>query len=244
MRGYRQILRKPLGALGRNALMGTITHVDTPRKVAALTFDDGPDPLYTPLFLDILRSHGARGTFFMPGRNMEAHPDIVRRTLEGGHCVCCHGWSHSSFPTMSSQRRREELRRWREFAGPNGQAVFRPPYGHQNVTSRLDALLTGNKVVTWSVVVDDWRIQDAATLSARLSGGLHPGCIVLLHDAILLTDEVRPGPDLALDRTPVLHALDMLLRERRDYSFVTLPELFECGPPVYRNWYYFSRSVA
>lgn len=239
-----RLMKRAVLTFGAGPVMGTITHAATEERLAALTFDDGPHPIYTPRLLDVLKAHNARASFFTVGASLTAHLPIVARAIAEGHSVCCHGWSHRSFPTMGHQGRCYELHQWREAASGWGSNCFRPPYGHLNIAGRVDCLLSGYKVVTWDVAVEDWRVQTAGELFNRMDGALHPGCIVLLHDAISLTGEVQPGDDLMQDRGPVIEAVDHLLQTRSDYRFVTVDELLRCAQPVYRNWYRFSQNVA
>ncbi len=80
----RRLIRKPVRAIA-TSLLGTVSHVRTDELVAALTFDDGPHPEWTPSLLDILDRHGARATFFCLGRFAQEHPNIVAATAEAGH---------------------------------------------------------------------------------------------------------------------------------------------------------------
>src|SRR5262249_10022005 len=79
--------------------------------VAALTFDDGPDPQWTPRVLDVLAARGARATFFLIGRRAAAAPDIVRAIADAGHEIANHTWSHSSLWLCSPRRTELEIAR-------------------------------------------------------------------------------------------------------------------------------------
>ncbi len=68
--------------------------------MAALTFDDGPDPVYTPRLLDILKRYASRATFFMLGERAEKLPHLVRQIAESGHAVANHTWDHPTFPAF------------------------------------------------------------------------------------------------------------------------------------------------
>ena len=86
-------------------LLGTITHVATTEHVAALTFDDGPDPASTPLVLDVLAKHNAHGTFFMLGAAASRYPDLVREVAARGHAIGNHTWDHPSLPSLTHRER-------------------------------------------------------------------------------------------------------------------------------------------
>lgn len=218
-------VRGAAGRLGRS-LFGTITNVETKEPVVALTFDDGPDPNWTPHLLEILERRGAKGSFFMIGRNAAAHPKVVTRVAEGGHAIGNHSWDHASFPLLSHRERFDQLRRCSRVLGQREPGMFRPPYGHQNRSSRLDLAMAGFCVVTWNVLEPDWLDRDADSIATGIAGKIQPGSIVLLHDA--LADALEPK---YFDRTPTLRAVELLLESlSARFRFVTVPELLRYGP--------------
>ncbi len=139
---------------------GTITHFAATDAVA-LTFDDGPHPEHTPRLLDILERHQVRATFFPVGEFAQKYPELIRRAAEAGHAIGNHSWSHAAFPFITSREQREQIRAAAQAVAPYGQRIFRPPYGYQNVRSRLNAMWLGYQVVTWSVHAEDWFDRDA-----------------------------------------------------------------------------------
>ncbi len=227
-----KILRKLFKVMTR-PVMGTITAVATRDAVVALTFDDGPHPEYTPRLLDILERHQARATFFMIGEAAQRYPELVQQVAEAGHAIGNHSWDHPSFPLIISRERREQIRACVKATTPYGQRLFRPPYGHQNVASRLDALWLRYQVVTWSVSIDDWLERDVDWMIDRLVSHVQPGSIILLHDSLFDALEER-----YFDREPLLKTINMLLERLGDrFRFITLPELFRHGRPQRINWY-------
>ncbi|MBM3662325.1 MAG: polysaccharide deacetylase family protein [Actinobacteria bacterium] len=98
----------------------------------SLTFDDGPDPLFTPRVLDALREAGARATFFMMGTMLERHPDLGRRVVDEGHEVGNHTWSHENLAFLDEVDIRSQLER-AHAASTDTLGVtprwFRPPGG-------------------------------------------------------------------------------------------------------------------
>lgn len=215
------------------SVLGTLTHVETAEPVVALTFDDGPDPEFTPRILDVLGAHGARGTFFVVGRAVRRHPGIVERAAREGHTVANHSWDHPSFPLVSGRGRRLQLR-WTEEVLPEGAPrMFRPPWGHQSPATRLTAWREGLPVVAWSVMAEDWLDDPADRLVKRLHEGLRPGAIVLLHDALYETVDPKYR-----DRSETVEAVSRILSETSDrFRFVTVPELVRAGRPRYWHWY-------
>ncbi|QII12845.1 putative oligosaccharide deacetylase [Candidatus Kuenenia stuttgartiensis] len=214
-------------------VMGTITHVSTSDMVAALTFDDGPDPVFTPLLLVILEKYNVHATFFMIGKAAEQHPDLVQKIAQGGHAIGNHSWDHPSFPSITGRERRKQIRASAKAVAPYGQKLFRPPYGHQTVASRIDAILLRYKVIAWDMNACDWEKHDAQWMANRLINRLKPGSIILLHDT--LWDIMEKD---AKDRVPVLEALDIFLEKvSRQFRFVTIPELLRRGRVQKQNWY-------
>jgi peptidoglycan-N-acetylglucosamine deacetylase len=111
--------------------------------------------------------------------------------------------------------------------------LFRPPYGHMDVVSRLAAGVLGYKVIGWSVVAEDWNADTSEVLASRVISRLQPGSIVLFHDAL---------HTLALgacaDRRPTLEAVRQVLDELRGlYEFVTIPELLRLGRQRKMGWF-------
>ena len=213
--------------------LGTLTHVTTDEPLVALTFDDGPHPEFTPRILDLLGERGARATFFVVGRAVRRHPEIVERAVREGHAVANHTWDHPSMPLLSARGRRLQIR-WTEEVLPKGSArLFRPPWGHQSLASRITAWREGLPVVAWSAMAEDWLDDSADRLLARLRAGLRPGAIVLLHDALYETIDPTHR-----DRSATVEALSRLLAESAGvHRFVTVPELVRSGRPRYWPWY-------
>lgn len=232
VRGLRQRIRRKALRLMRTGL-GTITYVETVQPVAALTFDDGPDPVSTPRVLDLLDRHGAKATFFILGRHATLYPGLVKRIAEAGHAVANHSFDHARFPSLAHRDRVAQMKACEAAIAPYGCRLFRPPRGLQSVRSRIDALLLGYQVVTWNVVAQDWELRDPAWTLERLEDEVKPGSIVLLHDVLFDADCVA-----AVDRQPMLAALDLFLtRNRRGLSYVTVPTLLTCGKPHQASWF-------
>jgi peptidoglycan/xylan/chitin deacetylase (PgdA/CDA1 family) len=227
-------------AAGRQAL-GTVSRVETSQPVVALTFDDGPDPDATPRLLEILERHGARGTFFMLGNAAQRRPDLVRRVAEGGHAIGNHSWDHPSFPFISGQERRRQIRACADAVRPYGAKLLRPPFGYQDLKSRLDAWGLGYWVVGWSLNTGDWYRKDVDGMVDQLRRQVTPGDIVLMHDALFTKPAER---EHHLTQMPHVSREEMLETVEAFLAgpvgalrFVTVPELLRSGRPTRRNWY-------
>lgn len=215
-------------------VMGTITHVSTQEPVVALTFDDSPHPEFTPRLLAVLERHQARATFFMVGEAAQQYPDLVRQVGQAGHAIGNHSWDHSSFPLISSRERCAQLRACEKAIAPYSQRLFRPPYGHQSVASRFDALRLGYRVVTWNLHAYDWLDHDAQWMVNELTNRLKPGNVILFHDTLYTYPDER-----YVNREPMHEAVNTLLEQFSDrFRFITVPELLQHGRPQCKNWYW------
>jgi peptidoglycan/xylan/chitin deacetylase (PgdA/CDA1 family) len=176
----------------------------------------------------------------MLGQSAIQHPDLVRHIAQAGHAIGNHSWDHASFPFLTGRQRREQIRACARAITPYGQRLFRPPYGQQNLVSRLDTLWTRHKVILFNCEVGDWFNPDPHRMVEVLVKRVKPGSIVCLHDAI------RPHPELMpqvrhqshTDREAMLTAVDMFLtRVGSRLRFITIPELLRRGYPQRRCWY-------
>ena len=214
--------------------LGTITHVVTESPLVALTFDDGPDPVWTPLLLDILAGRDARATFFMLGRSAERYPDLVSAVVRGGHAIGNHSWDHPSFPLLGTAERRAQITRCARALGAAGSRLFRPPFGQQNFASRIDAWRLGYQVVTWNVVGWDWLRRGAERMARELVEQIRPGSIVLLHDTLAdggySDGAYAPRDEMLTAVSTVIGTLAGTM------EFVTVPELLARGRPQRQPW--------
>lgn len=158
----------------------------TPARVS-LTFDDGPDPRHTRGLLDTLEAAGARGSFFLQGRNAERHPDLVREIHARGHELGNHGFSHRRAREIGVPAYLEEARRTHEmleaFTGARLARLFRPPYGEMTVAATVALARAGFRIVHWSHDSRDSFIADAAELTAHVrSLPVAAGDILLFHE--------------------------------------------------------------
>ncbi|GAA3764692.1 polysaccharide deacetylase family protein [Streptomyces tremellae] len=157
---------------------------DVGRSVV-LTFDDGPEPTYTPQILDILRAHDVRAMFFVCGEMVSYFPDLVRRAADEGHLIGNHTWTHPELPKQSRAKTKDEMGRTSEIIErTTGSAPrwFRAPYGSWNAyTYQLGAGL-GMEPLAWYVDTMDWSEPGAGKIVRSVLDGLGPGRVVLSHD--------------------------------------------------------------
>jgi peptidoglycan-N-acetylglucosamine deacetylase len=194
-------------------------------EALALTFDDGPDPTFTPRILDTLREHGAKATFFMVGARVEAHPELVARVRDEGHQVGSHSHHHAmTFHLLRPRAMAAEIERGiaaiRRILGVEPMA-FRPPIGLRVPTLRAALARLPQRLTcyTWTERGLDAFHRPAAQIVGRLAPHLVPGAILTLHDG--------GGLGGSADRTATVDALRELLVRMRGLGLrsVRLDEL-------------------
>ncbi|MEU1264464.1 polysaccharide deacetylase family protein [Streptomyces cellulosae] len=171
--------------LVRRHLSPRLAGAGHPRHVA-LTFDDGPDPVSTPLFLDALDGLGVRATFFVLGDAVVRHPGVVRETARRGHEVAVHGWSHDRpwlpAPVRELRAVRRAVAAVQDVTGVTPQ-WYRPPYGILTSGRWAAARAAGLRPVLWTAWGRDWTsTATPASVRATLEADLGGGGTVLLHD--------------------------------------------------------------
>lgn len=153
----------------------------------ALTYDDGPDPVSTPLFLDLLEQHGRLATFFLLGTHVEENAELVRDMAERGHELAVHGWDHRCLAARRPGGLGSDLTRTvraiEDVAGCTPR-WFRPPYGVMTLEGMWAAREADLTTVLWSAWGRDWTAgATPATILRRIRSQLSPGGTVLLHDS-------------------------------------------------------------
>lgn len=169
----------------RRAALPALSGVSTRRHIA-LTYDDGPDPASTPLFLHMLERHRVSATFFVLGEFVARNRSLVLEMSSAGHELAVHGWDHQCLAWKRPGRLANELRRTRETVEDiTGATVewFRPPYGVVTGPGLLAAHRAGLTPVLWSAWGRDWtRRATPASVATTVLRSIRPGGTVLLHD--------------------------------------------------------------
>lgn len=170
----------------RNRWAPGLSGVGTPGHVA-LTFDDGPDPVSTPAFLDALGSLGWRATFFMLGSMAAACPELTAEVAQRGHEVAVHGYTHSNHLFRGRGWVSRDLRATRDVLGELTGATpqwVRPPYGALSASTLAGARRAGLRPVLWTTWGRDWRGESTPeSIVDDVQRTLVPGATVLLHDS-------------------------------------------------------------
>ncbi|WP_334071205.1 MULTISPECIES: polysaccharide deacetylase family protein [Paenibacillus] len=189
-------------------------------KKIALTFDDVPDPRFTPRILDILSQYHVKSTFFAVGHRVKKNPDLVRRIHREGHILGNHSFSHPQFRNRSVKQFQQEILRTENIlSGIIGYRpkFLRPPYGEINEEQVKWAKKNGYTIVNWNVDSLDWKGIDSSKVKSNVLNAAGPGSIVLFH----------AGGGNGSDLTGTIEALPEIIKtlRARGYQFVTLPEL-------------------
>ena len=152
----------------------------------ALTFDDGPDPVWTPRVLACLGDEGARATFFVMAGRAAAHPSLVDRMRAEGHEIALHCVRHVRHTEIDERALRRDTQtglRLLERLGVRARH-WRAPWGITTTASRAVAADLGLELVRWDLDTHDWRGDSAAAMHARVADELRADSVVLMHDGL------------------------------------------------------------
>ncbi len=146
-------------------------------KVLYLTFDDGPQHIWTPKVLAVLAKHRAKATFFALGKQVaEEGPELLRVVRAAGHTVGNHTYGHKHLTKLPLAQARWEIRH-----GPESRC-FRPPYRETNAQITGIAASYGMRQVLWTVDTLDWEEPGADRIESAILNGAAPGAVILMHD--------------------------------------------------------------
>lgn len=152
-----------------------------------LTFDDGPDPAYTPKLLQILKNQNVSATFFLIGSRVERHPELVRRMVSDGHLVGNHSYSHLRMVFRPKCFLESEItktnRAIKKAAGQN-PCLFRPPYGRFGIGVLALCKKQCLRLALWNLMSYDYKQSvSAESILQRIDRRITNGRIILLHDS-------------------------------------------------------------
>lgn len=187
-------------------------------RLIALTFDDGPYPIYTPMLLDVLHDLHVPATFFLIGQDAREWPEITRRIEDDGNEIGDHTYSHPNLDQETSVQVRREILEgrdvlWNLTHDPAVRTLMRPPHGRYTEQTLQIAQQLGYSVVLWTDDGGDWKTITTASLERHLLEHATAPEIVLLHSGKLET----------------IAALPMVVEHfrRAGYQFVTVGELLK-----------------
>ncbi len=195
-----------------------IHHGSTERKAVAFTFDDGPNPVYTPQILDLFRQAGAKATFYMIGSQIESNPKVAKAVHEQGHEIGNHTFTHPHLSELPEKACFDELARTEalieEAAGTKPQ-TFRPPYLDCNEQVAGVSAGFGYAIIgAVNSAARDWEQPGVQHIIDKTREAAKPGSIFVFHDGF--------G-----DRSQTVEAVRALIAEltAEGYELVTVSEL-------------------
>ncbi|GKX28376.1 polysaccharide deacetylase familiy protein [Vallitalea longa] len=192
------------------------------KKSIALTFDDGPDPLYTNRLLDLLEKNNIKATFFLVARKAEENKDIVDRMKREGHGIGMHTMYHKSAWLSFPWETINEFKNGLDILKSLGLHItyYRPPWGTFNALTLKQALKNNLKIILWSVEAYDWRKSNSsANIENILLKRIKDKDIIVLHDS--------GGAEGAPNNT--LGALESTIPKLKDlgFNFITIDEMIK-----------------
>lgn len=185
-------------------------------RLIALTFDDGPYPIFTPMLLDVLRDLGVPATFFLIGEDAQQWPELTRRIEAEGNEIADHTYTHPNLDQEAPDAVRKEILEgrdalWTLSHDPAVRSLMRPPHGRYTEETLRIAQALGYSVVLWTDDSGDWQTLTVPRLERHLVEHATAPEIVLLHSGKLATIEALP---YVVERF-----------KRAGYRFVTVGEL-------------------
>ncbi len=182
----------PLSQIAPRLAFGWQTHCSS-SGLAALTFDDGPDPVTTPALLKALDQYNLKATMFVVGQKCKGNASLLREISAAGHAIACHGYAHEKHWFRNSAFVQASIRQsmfmLQEF-GVRMALHFRPPFGAIDPFMHKRVSDLGVNPVLWSAHVADWKPQEPAELKQRMCSVVHDRMILLLHDGHETTPNV------------------------------------------------------
>ena len=183
----------------------------------ALTFDDGPNPYYTPQVLAILQRIGVKATFFDVGYLVVDYPNIVRQEYNQGNIVANHSWSHPQLTLLSAPAILSQITSAThaiQAAIGVRPTFFRPPYGAMNRIILAEARYSGETTVLWDDTAEDWRLPGVGFIVSKILRLARDGAIILMHDG-------------GGNRAQTVAALPIIITalKNRGFHFVTIQQL-------------------
>ncbi len=181
------------------------------RKMVALTFDDGPHPVYTERLLDGLKKRNVKATFFLIGKSADKYPELVKRMAEEGHLIGNHTMDHVQLNHKTYEEAIEQIRQSNQIISQiTGQTpqYIRPPFGEWSKELQEEVDMTA---VLWDVDPVDWKVKNTEIVVKRILKNARDGDIILLHDVY------GTSVDAALEIVDQMQA--------EGYEFVTVDEI-------------------
>lgn len=186
--GYQALVVWGVLDLRLNMFAQSTCSIATKQRIFCLTFDDGPDPVSTPVVLDALQQARVQATFFVIGHKVERYPELVRRIASEGHTLAIHSYKHELWYSFLSPRFvQQDILRCKQLiegCGVPCSSFFRPPVGQASPRTAEGIRRARVRTIGWNVRGGDGvRRRSSEDCMQRVLSRIGPGSIVLLHDA-------------------------------------------------------------
>jgi len=198
---------------------------DSSEKKVALTFDDGPDDVFTPQILDILKDKNVKATFFVIGKRADSFSEVMQRIVDEGHLAGNHTWSHPNIMKISLEDAKEEVLKTEKLLNSyykdskDRVKIFRSPYGSID-PKRVEFFGDiGYKIISWNVDSLDWKGLSAEEVKTNVLENVVNGSIILQHSA------GGEGEDLSGSVEALSEIIEVLKAE--GFEFVTVDEILK-----------------
>jgi peptidoglycan/xylan/chitin deacetylase (PgdA/CDA1 family) len=198
-----------------------VPRVETPERIVALTFDDGPTPEFTDTILAVLKEEDVKATFFLIGGELEKHLDDGKKIVAAGHEIGNHTYSHVRMILVTPSFVKDEIEKTDELiraAGYQKPAHFRPPYGKKLFALPFYLAQANRKSITWDVEPETFPEVAANTeaITKYVLDNSQNGSIILLH---VMYDPQKKSLNAV---KPIIEGL-----KQKGFRFVTVSELIE-----------------
>lgn len=210
---------------------GTVYRVNSNDKVVALTFDDGPSPVWTPRILDELKESDVKATFFVIGKHVEKYPLIAKRIVQEGHDIGNHGYEHRVLLYYKMDELEDEIKHTEKIikdATGVTTVYFRPPKAWVTPEEKKRIKEMGYKIILWNLNSKDWVTFHDKQITSYILRHVEPGDIILFHDGggVFSTEG---GSRKQTVKT--IKRLSKKLKEK-GYRCVTVTELLKLGGEI------------
>jgi len=214
-----------------------IWSIETDQPYLALTFDDGPDPDFTPRVLEILQKYKIQATFPVMGFNVEKNPALLDATLKAGHEIANHTWTHQRLSLQDDKVTKEQLHRCHDIIRNYSDTplrFFRAPRGEVSGSCIRYAQEIGYTSLLWSVTRGPGKETNPRHVASYMSKTVRPGSIVLLHDGIgagTFNRQANFARELHEKRSVEVKALPEFIERTLEsgMKFVTVSKLADIG---------------
>jgi peptidoglycan/xylan/chitin deacetylase (PgdA/CDA1 family) len=191
------------------------------KKMVALTFDDGPDPITTPKIIAALNQENVKGTFFFIGAKVQKYPEIVKSAYNNGNVIASHSFYHHLLPKKTVKEIHQDLEKTsatiHQVIGKS-PALLRPPFGETNDKLVKVAKKDHYKIILWSIDTLDWYQREQSNIQRNVYDNVRNGDIILMHTEDYTLETAKAIPTIIKEL------------KRRGFQIVDVATLLNTSP--------------